>query len=147
MIFPAMPLAEWADTKETLHRFLQIVGKVRLDQSPARNHWWNVPFHLTGRGITTRPMGWDPVFAIDFDFVDHRLAVNTVDGRSFSFSLPGLSVAEFYERLMAGLASLGLKVSIRPVPFDLNDSTPFAEDHEHRSYDPAWVTRYWTVLS
>ncbi len=82
-LFPPMPLAEWRDTKETLHRFCQVVGKIRLAASVRRNHWWNVPFHLTGRGITTRPMGQvdgNPVFTIDFDFVDHQLRVPTLDG-------------------------------------------------------------------
>ena len=145
--FPPIPLEAWADTKETLHRYLQVVGKIRLDQSPVRNHWWNVPFHLTGRGITTRPMGSDPIFAIDFDFVDHRLQVNSIGGDRVSFALPGLSVAAFYERLLAALSSLGIAVSIRPVPFDLRDAIPFAEDTAHASYDPYWVTRYWVVLS
>jgi Family of unknown function (DUF5996) len=145
--FPPIPLEAWADTKETLHRYLQVVGKIRLDQSPVRNHWWNVPFHLTGRGITTRPMGSDPIFAIDFDFVDHRLQVNSIGGDRVSFALPGLSVAAFYERLLAALSSLGIAVSIRPVPFDLRDAIPFAEDTAHASYDPFWVTRYWVVLS
>src|SRR3954453_2114576 len=145
--FPPIPLAAWADTKETLHRYLQVVGKIRLDQSPIRNHWWNVPFHLTGRGITTRPMGSDRIFAIDFDFVDHRLHVDSIGGDRVSFALPGLSVAAFYDRLLAALGSLGIAVSIRPVPFDLRDATPFAEDTGHAAYDPFWVTRYWVVLS
>src|SRR5213080_3610910 len=75
-LFPAMPLAQWQDTKETLHRFAQVVGKIRLAASVRRNHWWNVPFHLTGRGLTSRPMGradGGPIFTIDFDFVDHQL--------------------------------------------------------------------------
>lgn len=146
-LFPPIPLAAWVDTKETLHRFAQVVGKIRLDQAPRRNHWWHVPFHLTGRGTTTRPMGSDPVFAVDFDFVDHRLLVNTTAGDTVSFSLPGLSVAAFYERLLAVLASLGIRFSIRPVPYDLADSTPFPEDTAHASYDQLWVRRYWVVLS
>jgi Family of unknown function (DUF5996) len=146
-LFPPIPLAEWADTKETLHRYLQIVGKIRLGESPRRNHWWNVPFHLTGRGITTRPMGLDPVFAIDLDFVDHRLEVAAITGNRVSFPLPGLSVAAFYDRLLSALHSLGISVSIRPVPFDLADATPFAQDTAHAAYDPFWATRYWQVLS
>ena len=98
-VFPPIPLAEWADTKETLHRFLQVVGKLRLANAPRRNHWWHVPFHLTGRGLTTRPMGFDPVFAVDLDLVDHRLEVSVADGRRASFPLPGLSVAAFYRQL------------------------------------------------
>ena len=145
--FPPIPLAAWAPTKDTVHRFAQIVGKIRLAEGPRRNHWWNVPFHLTGRGITTRPMGEDKVFAIDFDFVDHRLEIATLAGGRVSFPLPGLSVAAFYERLMRSLASLGIDVTIRAVPFDLADATPFAEDTGHHHYDPFWVNRYWQVLS
>ena len=146
-VFPPIPLSAWAPTKDTLHRLAQIVGKVRLAHTPMRNHWWNVPFHVTGRGITTRPMGTDVIFTIDFDFVDHRLEIATLSGDRVSFALPGLSVAEFYDRLMKSLASLSIEVSIRAVPFDLPDATPFAEDVAHHHYEPFWVNRYWQVLS
>ena len=134
--FPAVPLAEWQDTKNTIHRFLQVVGKIRLAASPRRNHWWNVPFHLTGRGLTTRPMGQvngNPIFAVDFDLVGHRLVVATVDGRGASFALPGRSVASFYGETMRALESVGVHVDLTiPRPFDLPDSArPFAEDTEH----------------
>ena len=146
-VFPPLPLAEWADTKETLHRFLQVVGKLRLANAPRRNHWWHIPFHLTGRGLTTRPMGFDPVFAIDLDLVDHRLEVAVADGRRASFPLPELSVAAFYRQLLDTLATLGLPATVDlPVPFDLADRTPFAEDEHHASYDRDRVTRYWVVL-
>lgn len=150
--FPPIPLSSWNDSKQTLHRFAQVVGKIRLAASVRRNHWWNVPYHLTGQGITTRPMGMvdgNPIFAIDFDFVGHRLVVNSLDGRTVSFSLPGLSVAEFYRRTMAALGSIGVDVSIDlPTPFDLPDTgRPFADDDEHRAYDTFWVNRYWQVLA
>ena len=144
---PPMPLEAWAGTKDTLHRFLQVVGKVRLDQAPPRNHWWHVPFHLTGRGITTRPMGSDVVFAVDFDFVRHRLVVDSLSGASTSFPLHGLSVAAFTERLFAALDGIGVHPEIRGVPYDLPEPVPFAQDHEHAEYDPAWALRYWQVLS
>ena len=147
-LFPAMPLQAWADTKDTLHRFAQIVGKIRLATSVRRNHWWNVPFHLTGRGITTRPMSHDPIFTIDFDFIHHRLLVHASTGQTVSFPLAEQSVASFYEHTFGALRTLGVEVSIaKPEPFDLPDSTPFAEDTGHAAYDPAWVTRYWRVLS
>jgi hypothetical protein len=151
-LFPPMPLAEWQDTKATLHRFCQVVGKLRLVASVRRNHWWNVPFHLTGRGITTRPMGQldgNPIFTIDFDFVDHQLRIHTLDGRAMSFPLPGQSVASFHRNTMEALATLGIKATITiPRPFDLPDADrPFADDTEHASYDPAWARRYWQVLS
>ncbi|WP_329389967.1 DUF5996 family protein [Streptomyces sp. NBC_01351] len=151
-LFPAVPLAEWRDTKETLHRFAQIVGKIRLASSVRRNHWWNVPFHLTGRGLTSRPMGQvdgNPVFTIDFDFVDHRLVVAMLDGRTVSFPLFGQSVASFHDELLATLAALDVRVEIDvPRPYRLPDATrPFAKDTEHAAYDPVQANRYWRVLS
>jgi hypothetical protein len=143
-----MALADWQETKATLHRFTQVVGKIRLASTVRRNHWWNIAFHLTGRGITTRPMGWDPVFCIDFDFVDHRLAVNSGTGETISFPLVGQSVASFYRRTLDALSSLGVHAVVdRPEPYDLGDHTPFADDTVHATYDPAWANRYWRVLS
>ena len=151
-LFPPMPFDAWADTKATVHRFAQVVGKIRLTAAPRRNHWWNVPFHLTGRGITTRPMGLvdaNPIFTIDFDFVAHQLLVYSIDGHTVSFPLAGQSVASFYRHILNALRALGVEVSIeRPHPFDLPDTDrPFAEDTEHAAYDPLWANRYWQVLS
>jgi Family of unknown function (DUF5996) len=151
-LFPPMPLACWQDTKQTLHRFCQVVGKIRLAASIRRNHWWNVPFHLTGRGITTRPMGQadgNPSFTIDFDFLDHQLRIHTLDGRAAAVPLQGQSVASFSDQTFQALAELGITVTIaHPHPFDLPDAgRRFADDTEHASYDPAWATRYWQVLS
>ncbi|MEU7895520.1 DUF5996 family protein [Nonomuraea sp. NPDC049152] len=146
-LFPAMPYEEWRETKDTFHRFAQIVGKVRLAASPRRNHWWNVPFHLTGRGLTTRPMGLPDPFSIDFDLVGHRLVVDKTDGRSAEFSLVGQSVAGFYARLFEILDDFGIGVEIQAVPYDMVDGTPFAQDTKHAAYDPALVNRYWVVLS
>jgi hypothetical protein len=151
-LFPPLPYTSWADTRDTLHRFAQLVGKVRLAASVRRNHWWNVPFHITGRGITTRPMGLDPTFTIDFDFLTHQLAATSLDGRSASFPLVGQSVASFHTELQRALRGIGVGPSTVDIsaarPFDLPDSgRPFAEDTEHTSYDPAAVTRYWQVLS
>lgn len=151
-LFPPVPLDQWRGTKETLHRFAQVIGKIRLAASVRRNHWWNVTFHLTGRGITTRPTGLadgGPVFTVDFDFVDHRLVVTTLDGRSESFPLAGQSVASFHDRVFAALAALDVPVTVPlPHPYDLPDAArPFAEDTEHAAYDPAHAARYWRVLS
>jgi hypothetical protein len=132
-----------------LHRFTQVVGKVRLAASHRRNHWWNVPFHLTGRGLTTRPMGLEPIFAIDFDFLDHRLDISTDAGPRYGFPLAGHSVASFSAELRRGLDAVG--VDAEPAiarPFDLPDADrPFSEDTEHADYDTEAVTAYWRVLS
>jgi Family of unknown function (DUF5996) len=148
--FPEIPFADWKDTLVTVHRFAQIVGKIRLAASPRRNHWWNVPFHVTGRGITTRPMtDGAMIFTIDFDFLDHRLDITALSGERYSFPLAGQSVASFYHHVRSGLSTVGVEVTIaQPWPFDLSDSgRPFAQDTEHASYDPVAVNRYWQVLS
>ena len=150
-LFPAMPLEAWSETKATVHRFAQVVGKVRLAAAPRRNHWWNVAFHLTGRGMTTRPMGLvegNPIFTIDFDFVAHQLLVCSIHGQAVSFPLAGQSVASFYRHTLDALRTLGVEVSIEhPHPFDLPDADrPFAEDTEHSAYDRLWANRYWQVL-
>lgn len=151
-LFPPLPLEEWNDTKQTLHRFQQIVGKVRLRHSPRRNHWWHVPFHLTGTGITSRPMGLvdgNPIFTVDFDFVRHQLVVSNLVGEAASFPLQGHSVSSFYLRFQSALDSLGVDGSIpQATPFDLPDAgRPFVEDHEHATYVPEHATKYWRILS
>lgn len=151
-LFPAFALDEWYDTKQTVHRFEQIVGKVRLAHSPRRNHWWNVPFHLTGNGITSRPMGLvdgNPVFTVDFDFVRHELVASNLEGHTVSFPLRGHSVSSFYLQFQSALDSLGVDGGIaHAYPFDLPDADrPFVEDTEHDTYVPEHATRYWQVLS
>ena len=116
-----LPLAEWEATKDTLHLWAQIVGKVRMAASPPRNHWWHATLFVDVRGLTTGPIPTPTgvTFRIDFDFVDHRLVVGTSSGAVESFTLEGLSVAEFDQRLHATLAHLGIDVAIREVPFGI----------------------------
>ena len=149
LVLPELSLAGWEETKETLHRWVQIVGKVRMASTAPRNHWWHVPLYVDVRGLTTRRMqaGGGVAFEIDFDFVDHRLVVGTSGGEVESFELvDGLSVAAFDEKLHAALAALGIDVAIREQPYRLAESTPFPDDHVHASYDRDAVERFWRVL-
>lgn len=149
-LFPELPYDSWLGTRNTLHRFLQVIGKLRLAASPRRNHWWNVPLHLTGRGLTTRPMTLDGarIFCVDLDLLDHRLDLSTAEGPRWSFPLTGRSVAAFHHDLHLGLDALGIEAHIPdPRPFDLPDhERPFSQDTEHTTYDPAAVTTYWRIL-
>jgi uncharacterized protein DUF5996 len=145
---PELPLAEWEATKDTLHLWTQVVGKVRLASTAPRNHWWHVPLYVAVRGLTTRRMHAGGVsFQIDFDFVDHRLVVWTNTGAIESFELvDGLSVARFDEQLHALLGRLDIDVPIRETPFGVPMTTPFRADHEHAAYDRDAVERFWRIL-
>src|SRR5262245_46347677 len=94
--WPELPYESWRDTYKTLHLWMQIVGKIRLAQSPLVNHWWEVPLYLTARGLTTSPIPYgERVFEIDFDFIDHRLGVRTSEGAVRTLGLRPMSVARF----------------------------------------------------
>jgi hypothetical protein len=148
MMLPELHLADWRPTKDTLHLYCQIVGKVRLATTAPRNHWWNAPLYVDVRGLTTRRLHHeDTTFQIDFDFVDHRLVVRTAEGAVDSFPLvDGLSVAEFDSRLHSLLGGLGVDVAIREEPYGVPMTTPFPQDREHASYDPDAAGRFWRVL-
>jgi len=146
-VFPPLPLEEWEDTKETLHRYAQIVGKVRLEYSPFRNHWWHVPLYVTTRGLTTSPIPYGrTTFEISFDLMDNRLEVSTSEGEGFAFALDDLPVAEFYRRLFDGLAALGVEVSINTRAYELGDEYTLAENIFQCVCDREYVRRYWRVL-
>lgn len=148
MELPPLPLEEWQDTKETLHRYAQVVGKVRMELSPPRNHWWHVTLYVTPRGLTTGPIPHSAgTFDISFDLLENRLAVTTSEDGQFSFALHDLPVAEFYSRLIGGLGSLGIDVAINTRPFDLDDQHTLEENTIHSTYDGGYVQRYHQVLA
>jgi len=145
---PSLPYDEWRQTKDTLHLWAQIVGKVKLASTPPDNHWWNVPLYVDVRGLTTRRMHQRGIaFSVDFDFIDHRLVLRTDRGRVKSFPLvDGLSVAAFDSLFHNLLAQAGVDVAIREQPFGVPIKTPFAEDSEHASYQADYVERFWRIL-
>ncbi len=145
--WPSLPLKAWADSCATLHMWMQIVGKVRLVQSPWLNHSWHATFYLTSRGLTTSPIPHrDRTFQIDFDFISHSLSIVCSDGPSSSYALEPESVAGFYRRLMEELVRLDLEVAIYAKPNEVVDAIPFELDETHRAYDREYVNRFWRVL-
>jgi hypothetical protein len=147
-ILPELHLTDWRPTKDTLHLYAQVVGKVRLATTPPRNHWWNAPLYVDVRGLTTRRMhSAGMTFQIDFDFVDHQLRVSTMDGANDAFALEdGLTVADFDANLHDALRSLGVDVDILEEPFGVPMTTPFPTDREHGSWDRDYIERFWRVL-
>lgn len=145
--WPSLPLEAWAGTYAALHLWTQIVGKVRLTRSPWVNHSWHVTLYVTARGLTTSPIpDGTRSFQIDFDFVDHRLAVLCDDGAQGGFALEPMPVAAFHDRLMGELGRLGHPVRIHQRPNEIAGSVRFNEDTAPREYDPEYANRFWRVL-
>jgi len=145
--WPSLPLEAWSDTHATLHLWAQIVGKVRLVQTPWMNHAWHATLYVTARGLTTSPIPHGTrSFEIDFDFIDHRLIVRASDGGVGGFALEPQTVAAFHAHLLGELNSLGLPVTIYARPNEVADPIPFHQDDVHRAYDAEYVTRFWRIL-
>jgi hypothetical protein len=147
--WPVLPSpADWQDTLDTVHRWTQIVGKIRLEQGPWINHSWGSALYVTTRGLTTSPMPHGPrTFSIDLNFLDHALRIHTSTGASRTIGLEPMSVAAFYDRTMDALEALGLSVAIFPRPVEIPDPIqPFPEDDTHASYDAEAVQRFWRAL-
>jgi hypothetical protein len=145
--WPPLPFAEWRETAATLHMWTQIVGKVRLTQTPWVNHSWHVTLYVTARGLTTSPIPHGlSTFEIVFDFIDHQLRIEKSDGTRRTIELKPRSVAEFYRMVMEALGDLDLSVNINTMPNEIENPIPFDQDEEHRSYDREYANRFWRVL-
>jgi len=145
--WPELPYAAWKDTRETLHLWTQMVGKIRLAQTPWLNHSWHVALYVTTRGLTTSPIPYGGrAFQFDFDFIDHVLWVRTSDGHFRQLMLAPKPVAEFFTELFAALAELGIEIRISTMPSEIADCVPFDQDYKHASYDRDCANRFWRVL-
>jgi hypothetical protein len=145
--WPALPFDEWKDTCATLHMWTQIVGKIRLVQSPWTNHSWHVPLYVSARGLTTSPIpyGWG-AFELEFDFLDHVLRISTSDATTRRIELKPRTVAAMYREIFARLAELGIRIQIHPVPNEVQNAIPFERDEMHAAYDPVYANRFWRIL-
>jgi hypothetical protein len=145
--WPAIPVAEWQDTRDSLQLWTQIVGKVRMANTPLINHWWNIPLYVTERGLTTSLIPYDERgFEVTFDLVAHRLDITVTDGSRRAMALEPRSVADFYAEFMAHLDDLGLSTSIWTMPVEIPDAIPFDVDREHNSYEAARAHDFWVAL-
>jgi len=145
--WPQLTYEAWRETRDTLHLWTQIVGKIRLAETPWLNHSWHVALYLTAQGLTTSPIFHrGRAFQIDFDFIDHAVWVRTSDGEASKVSLAPMPVAEFCARLFAAMAELGLEIKIDMTPSEIADGIPFDQDRVHTSYDRDYVSRFWRAL-
>jgi Family of unknown function (DUF5996) len=145
--WPELPLEAWQNTCATLHMWTQIVGKVRLALSPRVNHWWEVPLYVNARGLTTSAIPYgDGTFEVQFDFIEHKLIIQTSWDASKTLALKPRSVADFYAEFMSGLRSLGIEVKIWTMPCEVPNPVRFDSDTQHASYDPEYAQRFWRIL-
>jgi uncharacterized protein DUF5996 len=127
---------------------VQMVGKTRLALAPPLNHWWHVTLYLTARGLTTSPMPYGVrSFEVDLDFIDHNLLIRTNEGATRALALVPRTVADFYREYTGMLDSLGFRIKLRPIPSELEDTTPFDQDRQRAAYDPDYMSRCWKILS
>jgi hypothetical protein len=146
--WPALPLEAWRETYATLHMWTQVVGKIRLAQTPVVNHWWNVPLYVSARGLTTSAMPHgERTFEIEFDFVGHELLFRASDGVAESLPLAPRAVADFYAEVMGTLRGMNLPVTIWTTPVEVPDPVPFEQDRSHAAYDAEYAHRLWRVVA
>jgi hypothetical protein len=145
--WPQLPFAAWQDTCATLHLWTQIIGKIRLALTPWLNHSWHVPLYVSPRGLTTSPIPYGSgSFEMEFDFIDHVLAIDVSDGSRRRIALKPQSVADFYAAVIATLAELGIAVAITELPCEIANAIHFSRDRTHASYDAEYAQRFWRIL-
>ena len=145
--WPELPFEAWSETAATLHLWTQIVGKIRLVQTPWTNHSWHVPLYLTARGLTTSLIPYNgTAFEIAFDFHKQLLAITRIDGEERSLPLVPGTVADFYRSVFDNLKMLGFDIRIHTTPSEIPDAIPFDQDHVPRAYDPEYAARFWRAL-
>jgi hypothetical protein len=147
--WPPLPLTEWEETRDTLQLWTQMVGKIRMANTPQLNHWWNVPLYVSATGLTTSliPHPGGDAFQVDFDLSAHELVVVTVSGSRRTLPLRSGPIAEFYRDLMRSLDDLGIATPIWPMPVEIDDAIPFLDDELHGRYDPEFAHRFWIALT
>jgi hypothetical protein len=146
--WPELPYDDWADTLDTVHMVVQILGKVRVALSPKEPEWAHITLYVTARGLTT---GLVPSssggFDVEADFLHHEVVIRTVDGEEERVPLRARPIAEFWAEFVAALAKLGIDVELSPEPQEVPDPIPFPDDTVHSAYDPGAAARFWRVLA
>ena len=145
--WPELPLDAWEDTRDTLHMWTQVVGKVRMALAPRVNHWWHTPLYVNPRGLTTGSIPYGTrTFQIDFDFLDHRLRILDSLGGARMLALRPMTVAQFHSDVMDLLRGMDIRVEIWTTPVEVQTPIPFERDTVHAAYDPVYAQRFWRAL-
>src|SRR5258708_7109980 len=145
--WPELPYAHWKETRDTLHLWTQVVGKIRLALTPWLNHSWHVVLYVDTRGLRTSPIPCGSrSFELVFDFTEHVLEMTTSDGGRRRIALEPRTVADFHQAVLSGLAQLGIRVAIDDRPCEIAGAIPFSRDRTHGAYEPEYAQRFWKLL-
>ncbi len=142
--WPALPSDVWSDTLETVQLWTQVIGKIRMVQSPWINHSWSVTLYVSPRGLRTSlvPHGTEG-FEWAFDFVEHHVDLSTTRGQHRTIPLAPMTVANFYAMVLDAMDAVGMPVTINPTPNEIADAIPFQDDTVHASYQPDHIHAWW----
>lgn len=145
--WPVLDYEKYKDTLSTVHLWTQIVGKIRLSNSPWINHSWHVTLYVSSRGLTTGSIPYsDGIFQLELDFISHELIISLSDGQRESMALYPRSVSDFYKELLGKLDQMGIEVDIYAAPNEVDPAIPFIEDEIHKSYDAVQMNLLWLAL-
>ncbi|MWA01542.1 hypothetical protein F8568_014370 [Actinomadura sp. LD22] len=145
--WPRLRVADWTRTRDTLHMWTQIVGKIRMAHAPLVNHWWQVTLYVSPRGLITSAVPYAAgAFDMEFDFVADVLRIRSSSGEERRVALEPKPVADFYAETMDHLVGLGIETEIQARPNEVEPSIPFADDHQHASYDAEAAHLFWRQL-
>lgn len=145
--WPSLNYKDWQDTYQTLHRYLQIVGKLRLYKSPWLNHSWHATFYVNSRGLTTYaiPIG-DRNLTIQFDFIDHKLLFEDSFGKAHQIPLRSQTVAVFFEKFLDALKIMNISDYKNDFPAECLDNVRFSQDEIRKVYNHQQVNNFFQVL-
>ena len=148
--WPELPYAAWKDTRDTLHLWTQVVGKVRLALTPWLNHSWHVTLYVTARGLTTSPIpDGGARFQIDFDFIDHVLWMRTSDGHFRQLMLKPMSRwrSSMPELMIGAARARHRRARSTTMPNEIADRRAVQRGHARtRPTTPTTRNRFWRVL-
>ena len=145
--WPILNFTDIQPTLDTLHHWIQIVGKVRLKTMPWQNHSWHVPLYISSKGFTTNPIPYKGrIFQIDFDFKAHKLYIECSHGGRAEMKLYPRTVADFYNEFLEMLESLNINVKIHASPNEIDPAIPFSQNTTNSSYDKNAVEAIWKSM-
>lgn len=145
--WPALAFSEIQPTLETLHQWLQIVGKIRLRSMPWQNHSWHAALYVSSKGYSTHSIPYgDQIFQIDFDFEAHQLRIECTNAPTQHIDLKPMTVADFYQLLFQKLSDIGIQIRIHGSPNEVDPAIPFQENRTNKSYDPEAAKTLWQAM-